>query len=283
MSEIVPILTTGTLAPLTSSQWQSLGVKSLAVPALTWQAEQTWLKAAGGVAQVFDWAGEVIVYPGLNRPMKKVTTKAIQSGATYYRHGQAHKLTTVAYQALVDALQPTIKLPLAQEAAYYGPVDDLATAVTINAGWQYQGAWGSWQGGGLKSLRLASLQALKEQGVTNYWLDNLAQDEAEWQRGLALLMALVPATSQTLVIADSLVKIKLAQAHNIDYILTALPTTWASHQRVFVKNQVQAVTPQNVPPAIWALLQQVPLLGQQALLAYNWQQLLANHKSWLEI
>lgn len=65
MSQIVPILSTGTIFPLTSNQWQSLGVKSLAVPALSWQANHAWLKDAGGIAQVFNWAGEVIAYPAL--------------------------------------------------------------------------------------------------------------------------------------------------------------------------------------------------------------------------
>lgn len=283
MSQIVPILSTGTIFPLTSNQWQSLGVKSLAVPALSWQANHAWLKDAGGIAQVFNWAGAVIAYPGLNRPMKKVTTKAIKSGATYYRQGKAHKLTTNAYQELVDAIQPTISLPLTQVADYYGPVDDLATAIEINAQWQNEGAWGSWQGGGLKALRLASLQALTDQGVTNFWLDNLAPDLSEWQRGIKLLKSLLPATSQTLVMVDSLDKLAIAQQMQVDYILTALPTFWAKRRQVLVAGQVQAVTPQNVPAAVWALLAQAPVSGEQALSSFNWQQLLAPTKSGLEI
>ena len=276
-SQLVPVLSHGTTSPLTAPEWYQMGFETLAVAAVDNLApaiQAAW-QAAGGWAKLYQWPGQVIAWGGLQAPFKKITKKAITSGATYWRQQQAQKLTLADYETWLNAVSAEVNLPLAQPAPYYGPVDDIDRVVEVNLAWQNQHAWGVIQGAGLKRARQRSVQGLLDQGVQNFVLGGLSQHLPfeEWQRIGQDILAMLPAKAQTMIFVDSLAELKQAQAWRIDYLLTDLPQTWYRHHQIFWKGQVMPVDQVDDPSLrlLQASVGQKNALGERLLLTYNWQ------------
>lgn len=243
MSELVPYLT-APFVPVKPSELTAAGIRTLAVNLVDYQMQPglAAIKDQGGLATVLNWPGKLMTFAGAFGPLLKVKKNTARVGIHYVDpHNQA-KLTLTPEQAAAwqQAAQAQEPVAMYQTPDYYAPVDDLRRAVEANRTWA-QAAPGVWYpvlGAGLTELRQASLAARPARAGA--LLVNLppASEQAEWQRIVTLTQQLLPAGTQTAVVANDLATIQLAHACQIDRIITPWPLKAGWAGKVLVNGEV---------------------------------------------
>lgn len=231
---VVPYGRNGLVSPLTSNELVQTGCQALAIDALPLSIRpgKKALQSSTTVRDFLDWSRPVISFVDHFPVMEKVKKNAGQLGVRYREpYTGAHKRITgdQAHQ-LQKKLRATVQLPLFQNADYYAPVDDLQTAVQLNAQWQEQShsEWGVITGAGLKQLRQSSYQQIGNK--KGYLITNLPDnDSMEWQRIVNEVVNLLPNDQPRMIVATSNEQISLALLAGVDMIISAVPIDMA-HQ-----------------------------------------------------
>lgn len=228
---IVPLLKRGTFGMLGSQTLQQAKVQLLAADGLEYSVEPglKTIQASHGLAGFLNWQGPIMTFSGLFEPADKLKKNASRLGFRYQEpFTKADKRMDAASAATLQKLIAG-DLPVAafQTIDYYAPVDDLLSAVKVNAELATSerallpGLIPAVLGGGIKKARQL---AIGDQSLTAALIAQLPTgDIQEWQRIVSATIDLLPADCLRIVMADSAEQVLAALRLGIDLIVTGLP------------------------------------------------------------
>lgn len=228
---VVPMIAHGSFGPVEPLELQNAGVQMIAADGLEFSIEPgpAVINASGGLGGFLNWTGPLLTFAGLFPVTDKLKKNAAKLGFRYHapftkEEKRMDADSVVAMQTLMAS-----DLPIAafQKVNYYAPVDDLLSAVQVNNELQAATAQLSPHiipvilGGGIKQARQAAIDGWDH--LSAVVIDQLPDDDPEWERIVAETVTMLPADCLRIVIANSRSQLMASLRQGIDIIITGLP------------------------------------------------------------
>lgn len=229
---IVPLLKQGTFGPVDVQELPKVGVQMLAADGLELAVEPglNILKETRGIGGFLNWHLPTLTFSGRFPVTDKLKKNASKLGFRYQEPiTRADKRMDAARAAEIqEALAGDLAIAASQNVSYYAPVDDLNSAMKVNADLQAQeqalmaSIIPTIIGGGIRSIR--------QQSIANWsclpaaLVEQLPDDDLEeWQRIVAESFELLPKQCLRIVVAGNADQLVHALCLGADLIITGLP------------------------------------------------------------